>query len=134
MEASFHQIAPPSNRKFGLTLAAVLVVIAARAWWLDRLSVASLSLAAAALLAALALLAPRALAASNRAWFRFGLLLSRIVSPVIVGAMFLLVVTPVALVMRAAGRDALRLRSRPGSYWIRRTPPGPPPESFTHQF
>lgn len=134
MEASFHQIAPPSNRKFGLTFAAVLVVIAARAWWLDRLSVASLSLAAAALLAALALLAPRALAASNRAWFRFGLLLSRIVSPVIVGAMFLLVVTPVALVMRAAGRDALRLRSRAGSYWIRRTPPGPPPESFTHQF
>ena len=88
MEASFHQIAPPS----------------------------------------------RALAASNRAWFRLGLLLSRIVSPVVVGAMFLLIVTPVALVMRAAGRDALRLRSRAGSYWIKRTPPGLPPESFKHQF
>ena len=134
MEASFHQIAPPSNRKFGLTFAALLVVVAARARWLDRPSVAWLSIAAAAMLAALALWAPRALAASNRAWFRLGLLLSRIVSPVVIGAMFLLIVTPVAVVMRAAGRDALRLRSRAGSYWIRRTPPGPPPDSFTHQF
>ena len=134
MRPSPLQIAPPSERKFGVTFAVVLVVIAARAWWLDRPSVASLSIAAAALLATLALLAPRALAAPNRAWFRLGLLLSRIVSPVVFGAMFLLIVTPVAFVMRAAGRDALRLRSRAGSYWIRRTPPGPPPESFKHQF
>ena len=134
MKTSFQRVAPPSDRKFGLTFAVVLVVIAARAWWLDRSSVASLSIAAAAVGAALALFAPRALAASNRAWFRLGLLLSRIVSPVVVGAMFLLIVTPVAVVMRAAGRDALRLRGRAGTYWIRRTPPGPPAESFKHQF
>jgi len=134
MKTSFQRVAPPSDRKFGLTLAVVLVVIAARAWWLDRPSVASFSIAAAAVLAALALFAPRALAASNRAWFRLGVVLSRIVSPVVIGAMFLLIVTPVAVVMRAAGRDALRLRSRVGTYWIRRTPPGPPAESFKHQF
>ena len=134
MKTSFQRVAPPSDRKFGLTLAVVLVVIAARVWWLDRPSVASFSIAAAAVLAALALFAPRALAASNRAWFRLGVVLSRIVSPVVIGAMFLLIVTPVAVVMRAAGRDALRLRSRVGTYWIRRTPPGPPAESFKHQF
>ena len=134
IEPSLHQIAAPSDRKFGLTFAVVLAVIAARAWWLDRPSVASLSIGAAVVLAALALFAPRVLAAPNRAWFSLGLLLSRIVSPVVVGAMFLLIVTPVAVVMRAAGRDALRLRSRAGTYWIRRTPPGPPAESFKHQF
>ena len=134
MEPSFQQIAPPSERKFGLTFAAVFVAVAARAWWLERTPVAALSIAAAVVCAALALVAPRALAAANRAWFRLGLLLSKVVSPVVVGAMFLLVVTPVGLVMRAFGRDALRLRSRANTYWIRRVPPGPAPESFRQQF
>lgn len=134
MEPSFQQIAPPSERKFGLTFAAVLVAAGARAWWLDRTSVAALSIAAAVQCAALAVVAPRALAAPNRAWFRLGLLLSKVVSPVVVGAMFLLVVTPVGLVMRAFGRDALRLRRRANTYWIRRAPPGPAPESFRQQF
>ena len=134
MEPSFQQMAPPSERRFGLTFAAIFVVVAARAWWLGHTSVAAPAIAAAVVCAALALSAPRALAAPNRAWFRLGLLLSRVVSPVVVGAMFLLIVTPVALVMRAFGRDALRIRSRAKTCWIRRDPPGPAPESFRHQF
>jgi hypothetical protein len=134
MEPSFQQVAPPSDRKFGLTFAVVLGAVAARAWWLDRPTVALLSIAAAAICAALAAFAPRTLAGPNRAWFRLGLLLSRVVSPVVIGAMFLVIVTPMALIMRAAGRDALRLRRRASTYWIRRDPPGPPPESFRHQF
>ena len=72
----------------------------------------------------------------NRLWFRFGELLHRIVSPIALGVIFFGVVTPYAVVMRLFGRDALLLRkgsARP-SYWVRREPPGPPPDSFHNQF
>ena len=46
----------------------------------------------------------------NRAWMRFGLLLHKIVNPVIMGLVFFLTVTPTALIMRALGKDPLRRR------------------------
>jgi hypothetical protein len=50
--------------------------------------------------------------------------------------LFFVVVTPYALVLRLAGRDALRLRPEPGrdSYWIARDPPGPAPDFLHRQF
>ena len=67
-------------------------------------------------------LSPAALAPLNRVWTRFGLLLHRIVSPVVLGVMFFVVVTPMGLVMRALGKDPLRLRfdREARSYWIDR--------------
>jgi hypothetical protein len=58
------------------------------------------------------------------------------VSPVVLGIMFFLVVTPIGLLMRAFGKDPLRLRfdKSASSYWLDRTPPGPPPESLSDQF
>jgi hypothetical protein len=72
----------------------------------------------------------------NRAWTGLAVLLHRIVSPVVLGVLFYLVVTPIALCMRWFGRDALRLRADPSaaSYWVPREPPGPTPESMLHQF
>jgi hypothetical protein len=128
-------ITPPSDRKFGLTFAALFAAIAARLWFAGRLPAAVVWLVAASVVGAAAALTPSMLAAPNRAWFRVGLALSRIVSPVVIGVLFLLIVTPLGLLMRLLGRDPLRVKSAPGgSYWIRRDPPGPPPESFTHQF
>jgi hypothetical protein len=72
----------------------------------------------------------------NRLWFRFGLLLSRIISPVVLALLFYVTVTPVGLLMRAFGKDPMRLRRNTAteSYWIAREPPGPAPESMKHQF
>jgi len=124
-----------SNRTLGLVFAALFLIIgtlpvvfggAARIW--------SVVVAAAFLVVALA--APRLLGPLNRLWTRFGLLLHQIVSPVVLGIMFFLVVTPIGLLMRAFGKDPLRLRFDAGarSYWIDRTPPGPPPQSLSEQF
>ena len=113
----------------------MFAALAARSWWLGRLPISIAWLAFAAGLALAALSAPRILAAPNRAWFALGLWLSKVVSPVVIGAMFLLVVTPVGLLMRLFRHDPLRIRSgAQSSYWIRRDPPGPEPESFTRQF
>ena len=96
-------------------------------WW---------ALAAAAVFCGLALLLSRALAPLNRLWSRFGLLLSKIVSPIVLALLYFLTVVPVGLLMRLSGKDPLRLRFDPKaeSYWIPRTPPGPAPDSMKNQF
>lgn len=84
----------------------------------------------------LALVIPRVLAPANRAWTKFGLLLHDIVSPIALGILFFVVVTPTGLLMRLLGKDPLRLRFERSakSYWIVRTPPGPDAESLKNQF
>lgn len=82
------------------------------------------------------LLRPPLLRPLNVAWAHLGALLNKIVSPVVLGALFFLVVTPMGLYQRARGRDLLRLKRDPTapSYWIPRDPPGPAPESMRNQF
>ena len=132
-------VKPGSERAFGFVFAGVFLLVAA--WPLfERASPhgspRTWAIAVAAVFALCAWLAPQVLAPLNRLWFRFGELLHRIVSPIALGAIFFGVITPFALVMRAFKRDALLLHKRSArpSYWVRREPPGPPPDSFGNQF
>ncbi len=87
------------------------------------------------LTAAFTVFAPQKLALLNKLWFQFGLLLGRIVSPLVLGVIFFGILTPVSLFTRLFGRDELRLkRSAGNSYWILRAPPGPAKDSFKNQF
>jgi len=72
----------------------------------------------------------------NKYWTKLGLLMGRIVSPVITAVLFYAVVTPTALLFRIFGKDPLRLSLDPEarSYWIERRPPGPAAETMTNQF
>jgi hypothetical protein len=76
------------------------------------------------------------LAPLNRIWQRLGLLLHKLVSPIVLALLFYLTVLPVGLLMRAVGKDPLRLRADPAarSYWILREPPGPAGETMKQQF
>ncbi len=124
-----------SDRSFGLVFTVVFAVIgcwplidaAQPRWW-------ALALAGLFLLAAL--VRPALLAPLNRIWLRFGLLLHRVVNPIVMGFLFFLVVTPTGLLMRMTGKDPLRLRPDPEAktYWIEREPPGPAPETMKNQF
>ena len=124
-----------SNRSFGLVFAGVFLVIGAGPLFFGH-SIHLWSLLLSAVFAVLALIAPAVLAPLNRLWTKFGLLLHKIVSPVVLGIMFYLVITPMGAVMRLLGKDPLRLRKDrdAATYWIERTPPGPPPETFVDQF
>ena len=84
----------------------------------------------------LALIWPSALSWMNRAWMRFGLLLNRVVSPLAIGVVYYLTLVPMGLVMRALGKNPLRLGFDPAaaSYWIAREPPGPDPKTMNDQF
>jgi hypothetical protein len=85
---------------------------------------------------AAALFAPKVLRPMNRVWFKFGLLLHHIVNPLVMGLLFFLTVTPVAILMRWSGKDPLRLKSAPAvrSYWITRPPSGPASTTMKRQF
>jgi Saxitoxin biosynthesis operon protein SxtJ len=125
----------PPDRQFGLVFASVFAIVAAWPaisgrpvrWWSAVL--------AAAFLAA-ALVAPRALAPLNRVWLWIGLLLHTCVSPIALGLVFFSTVTPLGLLLRAMGKDPLRLRfdSQARTYWIERRPPGPAGNSMPNQF
>ena len=82
------------------------------------------------------MLRPSLLRPLNRLWFKFGLLLNKVVNPLIMGLVFYITVTPIGLIMRVLGKDllGLRLSKDSESYWIHRDPPGPSPESMRHQF
>ncbi len=78
--------------------------------------------AVAALFLGVALTAPGVLEPLNRFWTQVGLLIQRIVHPLVMGIMFYLIFTPAALLLRLFGQDLLRLKYQPdaNTYWIRR--------------
>ncbi|OAN53073.1 SxtJ family membrane protein [Magnetospirillum moscoviense] len=124
-----------SERSFGLVFAVLFAIIAL--WPLKdggEIRLWALGAAVAFLVAALA--APRLLKPLNLLWFKFGMLLHHIVTPLVMGLLFFVTVTPVGLLMRATGKDPMRLKRDPAaaSYWIERAPPGPAPETMKNQF
>jgi predicted membrane metal-binding protein len=125
----------PTDRSFGFTFAVVFGVIGAWLLWRSsRFGLPALSLSA--LFAVIALTVPRILHPLNVVWMRFGALLNRIVSPVILGVIFLGVFVPVGLWFRISGRDALHrsFERNLRTYWIDRVPPGPTRSNFPRQF
>ena len=124
-----------SDRSFGIVFAAVFAIIAlwplvgdsGVRWW---------ALAIALGFAAVATVRPGLLAPLNQLWLKFGLLLNRIVSPLVMGLLFYLIITPFGLFMRLRGKDLLHLKHDPEarSYWILREPPGPSPETIKNQY
>jgi hypothetical protein len=124
-----------SDRAFGLVFAAVFLIVAFFPVAFGG-SIRFWSVAVASVFLATALLRPAILAPLNRLWTRFGALLHRIVSPIVLGFMFFAVITPMGLLRRMLVKDPLHMRFDPqaSSYWVERKPPGPPPESLINQF
>jgi hypothetical protein len=116
-------------------MAGVLAVVTVLNFWHDG-RLWPWSGALAALFFASALVRPALLNPLNRAWLKFGLLLHKIVNPLVMALIFYGTVWPTGLVMRMLGKDLLRLKRQPEatSYWIIRQPPGPAPETMKDQF
>jgi hypothetical protein len=124
-----------SDRNFGLVFAGVFALLGALGLW-GHSERWPIWFGLAVVMLGLALAAPKVLAPFNWAWTKFGLLLHAIVSPVVLGIIFYLCIAPIGFFMRLSGKDPLRRRYEPAadSYWIKRVPPGPPPDSFKNQF
>lgn len=124
-----------SDRNFGWFFAALFAALGGWLLW-TRSSWAAGSLVVAAILALLAAFVPGVLAPANRGWHALGLLLARIVNPIVLGILFFGVITPMGWLMRAFGKRPLSLEFEPqaATYWVERNPRGPAPASMKDPF
>ena len=113
-----------SNRSFGIVFFIVFVLIAIYPL-INQGEVRIWSLIISFLFLFLGILNSKILTPLNKLWFRFGLFLGKIISPIIMAVIFFLVVTPIGLLMRLFGKDVLNLKlnKKKTSYWIEKVGP-----------
>ena len=135
---SFRSIEASSSRKFGVTVGAILCVLALlpvlrHPFAHDVAHPRFVLLGIGAALLVLGLVAPRVLDPLNALWFKLGILLTKITNPVVMGVMYFAAVVPLGWLLRRQGKDLLRLQhnATAESYWIERTGPASP---LTKQF
>lgn len=124
-----------SDRGFGIVFAAVFAIVGSvnaykgGSWWPGLFAASALTLAAA-------FLAPSLLHPFNRVWTAFGLLLHKVVNPVVMAVVFVIGVMPTALIMRLLGKGSLQLGfdKSARSYWHAAEQAARQPDSFKRQF
>ena len=110
-----------SNRSFGLVFFIVFLIVAL--WPLKyEEDIRLWSLALSIIFFILGILNSKLLTPLNKQWFKFGIFLGAIVSPVVMGIVYFLVVTPIGLFMRLLGKDLLKTNKvkSTSTYWIKR--------------
>ena len=112
-----------SNKSFGIVFFIVFLLIAIYPL-INNGELRIWSLVVAIIFFILGLVNSKVLTPLNKLWFKFGLLLGKVISPLIMGIIFFLVVTPTALIMRIIGKDLLNLKfNNKKTYWIEKTGP-----------
>ena len=112
-----------SNRSFGIVFFVVFLLIALYPLTYEG-EIRIWSLIISIIFLILGLLNSKILSPLNKIWFKFGILLGKIVSPLIMGIIFFFVVTPTGFIMRLLGKDLLNLKySKNKSYWIEKNGP-----------
>ena len=113
-----------SNRSFGIVFFIVFFIIALFPL-INSQDLRLWSLVVSLIFLVLGLLNSKILAPLNKLWFKFGILLGKVIAPLIMGLIFFLVVTPIGLLMRLFGKDVLNLKlnKKKSSYWIEKTGP-----------
>jgi hypothetical protein len=139
--SAFEDLARPtamrqaSDRVFGLVMTAACTVVAL---WplLHGGSLRRALLFAGVLLLITSLLAPSLLRPFNRIWTLLGRALHAVVSPIVLAVVFYVVVVPTGFVLRLCGKRLLQIEADRGvpTYWLRREPAGPAPETMRNQF
>ena len=115
--AQIEDIKLGSNRSFGIVFIVFLLISLYPLLNNEHIKIWSLIISLIFL--ALGLLNSKFLTPLNKIWFKFGLFLGKLISPLIMGIIFFLIVTPIGLLMRMLGKDLLNLKfNSKKSYWI----------------
>ena len=112
-----------SNRSFGIVFFIVFLLIALYPLLKDN-DLRIWSLVISFIFLILGLINSKILTPLNRLWFKFGLLLGKFISPLIMGIIFFVVVTPIGIIMRLLKKDLLNLKyNKKKTYWIEKNGP-----------
>ena len=117
------KIKTSSNKSFGIVFFIVFLIIALYPLIKDG-EIRLWSLIVSLIFLILGLINSTILTPLNRLWFKFGIFLGKIVSPIVLGTIFFLIVTPTGLLLRLFGKDVINLKyNNNNSYWIEKTGP-----------
>lgn len=122
------------GRKFGLLVGGAFLVITAILWWRGKPGAVPYVGTLGGALVLAGLLIPTLLGPVNRAWMGLAHLLSKVTTPIFMGVIYFIVLTPIGLFMRAIGRRSLVHSATNGSYWIQRDSTKVDPGQMKRQF
>ena len=112
-----------SNRSFGIVFFIVFLLIAIYPL-INQGEIRVWSVLISLLFLILGIINSKILTPLNKAWFKFGIFLGKIISPIVMEMIFFLVVTPIAFLMRILKKDLLNLKyNKNSSYWVEKTDP-----------
>ena len=121
------------GRRFGLTVGSAFLVFAAIAWWRGHPTATTVLLTLGGVLSIAGLLIPTHLGPVERGWMQLAHLISKVTTPIVMGVMYLLVLTPVGLLRRLFGGNPMEHQLTGASYWKSR-PAGRRVGDITRQF
>lgn len=125
----------PSNKKFGYFFSIIFLIIALYFYFFSNLTSSTPYFIVSISLLAITLVNANLLLPLNKLWMRFGLLLGMIISPLVLGIIFFVLITPLSIILRIFGRDELNLKPKQNSsYWIHREATIKLNEVFKNQF
>ena len=114
------RLTPAEGRKFGLTVGVAFLALSGLAFWRARVTTALVFAVLGAALVLAGLVAPTRLGLVQRVWMGFGRILSRFTTPVFMGIVYFLILTPIGWVMRRFGKNPVARPAVEGSFWVPR--------------
>ena len=114
------RLTPSQGRRFGLTVGGAFLVLAAVAWWRGHPLATDILAGLGAVLAVAGLIVPTRLGPVERAWMALAHAISKVTTPIVMGVMYLLVLTPVGWLRRTFGGNPLVHQAQAESYWQKR--------------
>jgi len=110
----------PTNRNFGIVFFVVFLIIA---FWplLNNNEIRYWSLIISLVFFVLGAINSKLLTPLNKIWFKVGILLGNIISPIVLALIFFFVVTPTSIILKIMSKDILNLKTKNvKSYWIKK--------------
>ena len=115
----FSEIKLPSNRKFGFFFSTIFLLVSFYSYFIGSEIMVYLLGTICGILLIITIINADILFPRNKLWMKFGILLGKIVSPIIMGIIFFVIVTPTSLIMKVIGKNLLNLkRDNKKTYWI----------------
>ena len=128
------RLSPAEGRKFGLTVGGAFLVITGILWWRGHHGAVPYTGALGTVLVVAGLLIPTMLGPVNRAWMGLAHLISKVTTPIFMGIVYFVVLTPISLGMRLAGHRPMVHKSGDMGFWFDRGTAKPEPARMERQF
>jgi len=116
------RLSPGEGRKFAFTLAAAFFVVTAVVWWRGHPTLMRVFAGLGGTFLVLGVVIPGRLGPVYRAWMGLARAISKVTTPIFLGVVYFLVVTPIAPLMKAIGKAPLRVDRNAATYWVTRAP------------